>query len=68
MGLGGPESAQPRPQYQLPPPPPPPPRQVSTTPPSPPAFRLAQKTKMNLDGPGYALTLLLLGETESNYN
>ena len=26
-----------------------------------PAFKLANKTSMNLDGPGYALTLLLLG-------
>lgn len=27
-----------------------------------PAFKLANKTSMNLDGPGYALTLLLVGE------
>ena len=26
-----------------------------------PAFKLANKTSMNLDGPGYALTLLLVG-------
>ena len=27
-----------------------------------PAFKLANKTSMNLDGPGYALTLLLVGD------
>ena len=29
---------------------------------SKPAFKLANKTSMNLDGPGYALTLLLVGK------
>ena len=42
---------------------------VQTATPSPrsvdgakPAFKLANKTSMNLDGPGYALTLLLVGK------
>ena len=30
-----------------------------------PAFKLANKTSMNLDGPGYALTLLLVGKLSS---
>ena len=29
-----------------------------------PAFKLANKTSMNLDGPGYALTLLLVGNSD----
>ena len=31
---------------------------------SKPAFKLANKTSMNLDGPGYALTLLLVGDVK----
>ena len=31
-----------------------------------PAFKLANKTSMNLDGPGYALTLLLVGMRHFN--
>ena len=49
-------------------PPPPAGIQIETTP-SPlssrgdnPAFKFANKTAMNLDGPGYALTLLLVGQ------
>ena len=32
-----------------------------------PAFKLANKTSMNLDGPGYALTLLLVGGSHSRH-
>ena len=31
-----------------------------------PAFKLANKTSMNLDGPGYALTLLLVGGSHTS--
>ena len=48
---------------------------VQTATPSPrsadgarPAFKLANKTSMNLDGPGYALTLLLVGRETSSMN
>ena len=43
--------------------------QIETTPAPPgsdgenPAFKFANKTSMNLDGSGYALTLLLVGKT-----